>query len=219
MERKSLVIFMITALILVPVVGGEYTVSSLVLTVYEDGYVKVECELLPADYASQIEVSLFGEHYENLFVENEDGNPLNFRLDNGSLLMYSEDAQVIRVSYYTPDLTSKDGIVWTLKVSSESPFTVVLPENYIVVDRSDIPLEIAGNFITMPPGNQSVSYTLQYTGTSEENSPNYLPIALFVGVAAVGGIAAYLLKGEAAGEWKDPSSRARSSRRSLRDSS
>ncbi|ACJ16063.1 hypothetical membrane protein, conserved [Thermococcus onnurineus NA1] len=204
MERKSLVIFMITALILVPVVSGEYTVSSLVLTVYEDGYVKVEYELLPADYASQIEVSLFGEHYENLFVENENGNPLNFRLDNGNLLIYSEDAQVVRVSYYTPDLTSKDGIVWTLKVSSESPFTVVLPENCIVVDLSDIPLEIAGNSITMPPGNQSVSYTLQYTGTSEENSSNYLLIALFVGVAVIGGIAVYLLRRKGSGGMERP---------------
>ncbi|NJE46558.1 winged helix-turn-helix transcriptional regulator [Thermococcus sp. GR7] len=204
MERKSLVIFMITALILVPVVSGEYTVSSLVLTVYEDGYVKVEYELLPADYASQIEVSLFGEHYENLFVENENGNPLNFRLDNGNLLIYSEDAQVVRVSYYTPDLTSKDGIVWTLKVSSESPFTVVLPENCIVVDLSDIPLEIAGNSITMPLGNQSVSYTLQYTGTSEENSSNYLLIALFVGVVVIGGIAAYLLRRRGSGGMERP---------------
>ncbi|NJE42216.1 helix-turn-helix domain-containing protein [Thermococcus sp. GR6] len=204
MERKSLVMFIITALILVPVVSGEYTVSSLVLTVYKDGYVKVECEILPSDYAAQIEVSLLGEHYENLFVEDENGNPLNFRLDNGSLLIYSEDAQVVKVSYYTPDLTSKDGIVWTLKVSSESPFTVVLPENSIVVDLSDIPLEIAGDSITMPSGNQSVSYTIQYTGTSERNSSNYLLIALLVGAATVGSIVAYLIKGRGSGRVERP---------------
>ncbi|WP_234394362.1 helix-turn-helix transcriptional regulator [Thermococcus piezophilus] len=84
--------------------------------------------------------------------------------------MYPEDAQVVRVSYYTPDLTSKDGIVWTLKVSSESPFTVVLPENYIVVDLSDIPLEINGNSIVMPAGNQTVSYVLEYLPVGTETA-------------------------------------------------
>ncbi|WP_335755201.1 helix-turn-helix transcriptional regulator [Thermococcus pacificus] len=67
----------------------------------------------------------------------------------------------MNVTYYTPDLTSKEGIVWTLSVSSNESFTVVLPESAIVVDLSDIPLEIAGNSITMPPGNQSISYTLE----------------------------------------------------------
>ncbi len=51
--------------------------------------------------------------------------------------------------------------MWTLNVSTGDSFTVVLPENAIVVDLSDVPpLEIAGNSITMPPGNQSISYTL-----------------------------------------------------------
>ncbi len=165
MNSRAIAVFILTLIFLIPWVSG-YTVSSLVLTVYSDGYVKVTSEIVPEDYESQIQIPLLGQHAENVIVEDDSGNPLNFRVENGSILVYTEGADVVNVSYYTPDLTSKEGIVWTLNVSSGNPFTVVLPENAIVVDLSDIPLEIAGNSITMPPGNQSISYTLEGRTTS-----------------------------------------------------
>ncbi|WP_258084515.1 helix-turn-helix transcriptional regulator [Thermococcus thermotolerans] len=189
MRLKWVPILMMITLILLPGVSS-YTVSSLVLTVYNDGYVKVEYEILPAEYSSQIELPLLGNHYENVIVEDGNGNPLNFRLENGSLLIYSGEADLVRVSYYTPDLTVKQGMVWTLNIATNNSFTVVLPENAIVVDLSDIPLEIAGNSITMPPGNQSVSYTLSGRGTDNgggTGSSEYLPI--LVGLGVVGGLA------------------------------
>ncbi|ASA77402.1 helix-turn-helix domain-containing protein [Thermococcus sp. 5-4] len=189
MRLRQVAVFLVATLILLPWVSA-YTVSSLVLTVYDDGYVKVEYELLPAEYSSQIELPLIGDHYENVIVEDEDGNPLNFRLENGSLLIYSGDAEVVKVSYYTPDLTAKEGMVWTLHVATNDSFTVVLPENAIVVDLSDIPLEIAGNSITMPPGNQSVSYTLNGRGVGGESGAGSLSyLALLGGLAVVGGSA------------------------------
>ena len=165
---KGLKLVGILLLVLLPVAHlvSAYTVSSLVLTVYGDGYVGVSYEILPDDYTSQITLPLLGSHYENVIVEDENGNPLNYQLENGTLLIYTGGAELVNVSYYTPDLTSKEGIVWTLSVSSSEPFTVVLPESAIVVDLSDIPLEIAGNSITMPPGNQSISYTLEGRTTS-----------------------------------------------------
>ena len=166
MKGLKLVGILLLALLPVAHLVSAYTVSSLVLTVYGDGYVGVSYEILPDDYTSQITLPLLGSHYENVIVEDENGNPLNYQLENGTLLIYTGDAELVNVSYYTPDLTSKEGIVWTLSVSSEDPFTVVLPENAIVVDLSDIPLEIAGNSITMPPGNQSISYTLGGRTTS-----------------------------------------------------
>ncbi|QDA31273.1 winged helix-turn-helix transcriptional regulator [Thermococcus indicus] len=200
MRPKWIPILMMITLILLPGVSS-YTVSSLVLTVYNDGYVKVEYELLPAEYSSQIELPLLGNHYENVIVEDGSGNPLNFRLENGSLLIYSGDAEVVRVSYYTPDLTVKQGMVWTLNVATNDSFTVVLPENAIVVDLSDIPLEIAGNSITMPPGNQSVSYTLNGRGAEGGNgtgSSEYLPI--LAGLGVVGGLAYALWRRKGGGK-------------------
>ncbi len=159
-------------------VSAQYGVSSMVLHVYEDGYVRVDLSIVPDNYTSQVEVPLLGEHVENVIVTDEGGNPLDFSEEHGKLVIYTGMSRLVNVSYYTPDLTSKAGIVWTLNVSSEVPFTVMLPQNAVVVDLSDIPEEIAGNSITMPPGNQSISYTITGIGTSpqapgeSEGSPN-----------------------------------------------
>ncbi|AEK72338.1 membrane protein, conserved [Thermococcus sp. 4557] len=200
MRLRQVAVFLMATLILLPWVSA-YTVSSLVLTVYDDGYVKVEYELLPAEYSSQIELPLLGDHYENVIVEDEDGNPLNFLLENGSLLIYSGDAGIVKVSYYTPDLTAKEGMVWTLHVATNDSFTVVLPENAIVVDLSDIPLEIAGNSITMPPGNQSVSYTLNGRGAGgESGAGSLLYLALLGGLVVIGGFAYVLWRRKKGGK-------------------
>ncbi len=183
MNIKAIGLLVITLVALIPWVSG-YTVSSLVLTVYSDGYVKVNYEVMPGDYESQIQLPLLGQHSEDFVVEDGNGNPLDFRVENGSLLIYTGDATLVNIYYYTPDLTSKEGIVWTLHVQANTSFTVILPEKSIVVDLSDIPLEIAGNSITMPPGNQSISYTLEERATSggERSAPvNASPILLVVG--------------------------------------
>ncbi len=182
--RKIMTLIIITLLI-IPLVSAEFTVSELELTIYRDGYVKVSYQIIPSDYAVQISVPLLGENYENLIVEDENGNPLNFEISGNSVVIYVDDAQLIKLSYYTPDLTSKHGLVWTLNVSSPYPFKIVLPQNAIVVDLSDIPLSISANIISMPPGNQSISYTLGYgVEKASQNWVYYLIISVLI-VSAV----------------------------------
>ncbi|WP_457753063.1 helix-turn-helix transcriptional regulator [Thermococcus sp.] len=178
--RKIMTLITITLLI-IPLVSAEFTVSELELTIYRDGYVEVSYQIIPSDYAVQISVPLLGENYENLIVEDENGNPLNFEISANSVVIYVDDAQLIKLSYYTPDLTSKHGLVWTLNVSSPYPFKIVLPQNAIVVDLSDIPLSISANIISMPPGNQSISYTLGYgVEKASQNWVYYLIISVLV---------------------------------------
>ncbi len=55
--RVKVALILLITLVLLPGGVSPYTVSSLVLTVYDDGYVKVEYELLPpSEYSSQIEL-------------------------------------------------------------------------------------------------------------------------------------------------------------------
>jgi uncharacterized membrane protein len=169
---KRLAFPVMVMVLLLGLVHAEYTASSVTLTVYPDGYVGVECDIVPPNYTSQISVPLLGSHVENLFVADENGDPLNFQDENGSLVVYIENGSLVNVSYVTPDLTSKKGLVWTLNVNLSVPFTVVLPKNAVVVDLSDIPVEIAGNSITMPPGNQSISYALTYPTTQSYTPGN-----------------------------------------------
>ncbi|WP_297063481.1 helix-turn-helix domain-containing protein [Thermococcus sp.] len=159
------------------------------LIVYEDGYVKVELSIIPDNRTVPIIVSI-PEHAQDVIVEDSEGNPIDFQTINGTLLIYPGSTELVRVSYYTPDLTSKNGIVWTLNFSSGVPFEVVLPENSMIVDLSDIPLRISGTSITMPPGNQSVSYIIENPPQVQNRQESPLKLVLGLGgvVLGAGGI-------------------------------
>ncbi|MDI3476112.1 MAG: hypothetical protein PWQ79_1756 [Thermococcaceae archaeon] len=186
MGKKISSLFLFIVLLTSFPASAEYY-SSITLTVYTDGYVEVQIDVVPDTYSPQLSIQLIGEHIEDLSVEDENGDPLNFRVEGNYLVLYPGDATLVKISYVTPDLTSKEGPLWTLNVSTNQPVTIVLPENSIVVDLSDIPLEITQNSITIPPGNQSISYIIEYSGSSdysdlegsEEKSSNQLPMMLF----------------------------------------
>ncbi len=206
---KKLVFPVLLMISLLGFVHAQYTASSVTLTVYPDGYVGVEYDIVPPNYTSQVSIPLLGTHVENLFVVDGEGNPLNFQRENGSVVVYIENSSLINVSYVTPDLTSKEGLVWTLRVNLSVPFTVVLPQNAVVVDLSDIPVEIAGNSITMPPGNQSISYALTYSTTQPYTPENVRGNSqrewmwVLLGLLVAGVTGAYLTFGRGKGSKKE----------------
>ncbi|WP_237705156.1 helix-turn-helix transcriptional regulator [Thermococcus zilligii] len=164
----SLFIMIIAGLLMVPVEGQ--TVSSLSLTVYEDGYVLVNETISTANYTVALDVPLLGQHAEGLVALDENGNLLPVEVNNGNVTIYFGDATLVKLSYYTPDLTSKEGAIWTVSLESPVPVTISLPSNAVIVDLSDIPLEIRGNTLLMPPGDVSVSYLIPI-GTTTTGSP------------------------------------------------
>lgn len=174
-------LFLLLTLTLSPVLAQE----AVKLEVYEDGYVKVEVSVVPPNGSAPVVVPLCCEHVQDLQVEDPSGNPLAFDVVNGSLFIEPDNASVIVISYYTPDLTSKRGILWSLNFSSAVPFTVVLPKGSIVVDLSAIPLRINGTSITLPPGNQSISYVIQNPPRERQNGS----FPYIVGALIAGGIA------------------------------
>ncbi|WP_367883735.1 hypothetical protein [Thermococcus peptonophilus] len=119
---------------------------------------------------------LLGNHVENIIAEDENGTPpLNYQVFGDGILVYVNNAGVVNVSYYTPDLTSKEGLVWTLNISVDEPFTVILPENAVIVDLSDIPLDISGDEITMPPPETRAFLTSLSLTKKRPVAPESLP--------------------------------------------
>ncbi|AHL22152.1 helix-turn-helix transcriptional regulator [Thermococcus nautili] len=185
MRRLRCTALVFALLLLASPVLAQETVK---LFVYEDGYVKVEISIVPDNYTEPLIVPVT-EHAQDIIVEDSRGNPIDFQETNGSLLIYPGSAELVRISYYTPDLTSKRGIVWTVNFSSEVPFEVVLPDGAVIVDLSDIPLRINGTSITMPPGNQSVSYIIENPPTGKNQKSGALEVLLaFGGAVLVGGV-------------------------------
>lgn len=168
----GVIILMVTLLMGLPV--SAQSVVSLSLTVYEDGYVLVNETISTANYSVVLDVPLLGQHVEGLLALDENRDVLPAEINGSNVTVYFGNASLIRLSYYTPDLTSKEGAIWTVSLQSPIPVEIILPKEGVIVDLSDIPLEIRGNIIVMPAGNVSVSYiipiqTSTITTTSSSN--------------------------------------------------
>jgi len=163
MKVRTIVIVMLL-LLMAGAVGAQYTTESLILTVYSDGYVKIDQYITPENYVVSITVPFLAKDVIGLAVLDDSGNPLPYKVNGSTVIIYFENTTRIHIQYYTPDLTSKNGAIWTLRINwNATPFKVIFPKNAVIVDLSDIPLKISGATLTMPPGNQTISYVIQYS--------------------------------------------------------
>ncbi|WP_048148071.1 helix-turn-helix transcriptional regulator [Palaeococcus ferrophilus] len=184
--RAKLVAVVIVLLSLIPVVAGQYAIESLELTVYTDGYVRVAQTVQPENYTVSVSIPLLTPNVEGLTVVDEIGNPVPYEVNGSRLIVYFENATPLRITYYTPDLTAKNGSIWGVHFSSDVAVRVTFPESAVIVDLTDIPLEINGNSLLMPPGNQSISYVIKYRtdGAKTVSSPTSSPVGGPVGTSS-----------------------------------
>ena len=158
--RKILAILLITG-ILIPLVRAQGTLKSIDIDVYDGGYVRVTEVFLPPNFTAIVEIPLLTDDVAIIEVKNPEGEPLPFEQNGSVVVVYlTENLSPINVTYFTAALTFKRGDVWTLNFESPVPVKINFPPDAVIVDLSDVPLSISRNSITMPPGNQSVSYTL-----------------------------------------------------------
>ena len=175
--KTTLISIALLLLITAGLVGAQYTNEALTLTVYPDGYVKVDQYIKPENYVVSVTVPLLAKDVNGLAVLADDGNPLPYEVNGSKVTVYFENVSRIHIMYYTPDLTYKEGAIWTLKISwNSTPLKIIFPKNAVIVDLSDIPLEISGDTLTMPPGNQTISYVIQYSSPGPtETTTSTLP--------------------------------------------
>ncbi|WP_457751777.1 helix-turn-helix transcriptional regulator [Thermococcus sp.] len=176
MKAKAIAIALLL-LFIAGMVSAQYTNESLTLTVYSDGYVKVDQYIKPENYVVSVTVPLLAKDVTGLTILDDNGNPLPYKVNGSKVTVYFENVTRIHIRYYTPDLTSKNGAIWTLKINwNSTPLKIIFPKNAVIIDLSDIPLEISGDTLTMPPGNQTISYVIQYSSPEPtETTTSTLP--------------------------------------------
>ncbi len=151
----NLKIFFFLIFFMIPFLNGEETLE-LSVTVYRDGYCHIS-QILCVDEDTIIGIPTFGENLENILVTGGK-EILDYNICGNEISIDTENNTQITIGYDTPDLTSKEGILWTLEISSSLEFTVIFPEGITVVDLNNIPLEISENKIKISEGDQRISY-------------------------------------------------------------
>lgn len=151
--------------------------ESLTLTTYLDGFVLVNHELTLNQTFPSVNVTLLGEAYEEILVVDEQNLPLEYALVNGEAVIYSLNASQIKISYSTPDLTSKTGKYWTLSAQVPTSTRTILPENASIISLNNVP-EIIESFdnrvsIVMPKGIIEITYITEHSfhQQTQDNTP------------------------------------------------
>jgi hypothetical protein len=149
-----------------------YTIDSLVITLMSDGQSKVQYDISVDPRNQETNVKLFGQT-RNLTAQDLSSNSIETSLseDPHNVTLISLGATNVRIQYDTPDLTQKNGRVWSFSLNSPSRFSVILPVNSIVTDwgeQNPILIKRAGeqNLITFDAGNVQLSYMTEFPSSN-----------------------------------------------------
>jgi len=163
--------------------NGPVVSESLTLTIYLDGFVLVNHGLELNQTFPSVNVTLFGEAYEEVLVVDEQNLPLDFTLVNDEAIIHSLGASQIKIAYFTPDLTSKTGKYWTLSAEVSTNVTVVLPEDTSIISLNNVPELIESSngqvSLVMPSGIIEITYIPKHSLSQQtQNNEKWLLMAI-----------------------------------------
>jgi len=162
-NKLTLFLIMLMASQITPILA-EISPQELSITVQGDGVTRLDY-LFQAEITSlQTNISLLGEIYEDLFIVNEDGLPLEYVEALDGLTVYSLGSTLVNITYLSAELTGKIGVIWSLDLVLPISSEIILPVGSTIINLNTIPLEIdtldEKTVLVMPAGMIEIEYTV-----------------------------------------------------------
>ena len=147
------------------------TPTELSLFLYADGIAQIDYELETDPILARVNITLIGTTYENLIVKDSEGVLLDYRIFGGYVTADILGSDTVNLDYYTPDLTSKIGSLWSLSFVAPINSNLQLPRGATIISLSPAPISIRTveerASLTMPAGSVTISYMLGVVGTKD----------------------------------------------------
>jgi uncharacterized membrane protein len=206
MARVPLAVFVLILLAMsVPLQHSFGSNRTLDLFLFPDGSTHVTYSLESDPFLPDSQVSLYGNSFENLVVEDENGFPLTTQSEKNILQVETLGSSNILINYDTYSLISKNGKIWSFEIDSSVEFNVVMPKNSVIVGMSTFPIDMSVDAdrtnILLPSGVAEITYFLAVAESSQvlpseetpvpegDNSVIYLVSGAAVAIAAISAIA------------------------------
>ena len=172
MARVPLAVFVLILLAMsVPLQHSFGSNRTLDLFLFPDGSTHVTYSLESDPFLPDTEVSLYGDSFENLVVEDENGFPLTVQSENNILQVETLGSSNILINYDTYSLISKDGKIWSFEIDSPVEFNVIMPQNSVIVGMSTFPIDMDVDSdrtkILLPSGIAEITYFLAVAESSQ----------------------------------------------------
>jgi hypothetical protein len=147
----------------------QYTIDSIVITLMSDGQSKVQYDISVDPRRQETNVGLFGQT-KNLTAWDVSGNKSIETIvaeDLNNVTLVSLGVTNVKIQYNTPDLTQKNGRIWTFSFGSPTRFSVIPPPNSVITDwgkQNPILIKRVGeqNLITFDAGNIQLKYMTEF---------------------------------------------------------
>jgi alpha-galactosidase len=89
--------------------------------------------------SSYFELSLFGSSIDNFVAIGKNNSLLSGDIIDDVVTVDTLDSSTITVNYNIHDLISKEGRVWTFSFNSPSNYSLLMPENSVIVGMDVLP--------------------------------------------------------------------------------
>ena len=172
MARVPLAVFVLILLAMsVPLQQSFGSNRTLDLFLFPDGSTHVTYSLESDPFLPDTKVSLYGDSFENLVVEDENGFPLTAQSENNTLEVETLGSSNILINYDTYSLISKDGKIWSFEIDSPVEFNVIMPQNSVIVGMSTFPIDMDVTSdrtkLLLPRGMAEITYFLAVAESSQ----------------------------------------------------
>jgi uncharacterized membrane protein len=173
---------------------------TLDLTIQSDGSTHISSQI-DVD-SSNLELDLFGSSIDNFIATGENGSLLSGDIINDKVTVDTLGSSSITVDYDIHDLVSKEGRVWTFSFDSQSNYSLLMPENSVIIGMSVLPnnMEQLGDQIKLElfSGPAQIDYIFGITpDLPTTNQPEYtldfMTAGLIIGPIIAASIGAAIL--------------------------
>ena len=194
MVKTSLLIAsMIIVAALIPIQSSFSSPRDLDLIIYPDGSTHISAEIDIDPFLTDYELNLFGSTIDNLVVVGNNEFLLDTDIIDNYVLIQTFGSSVISIEYDIHDLVSKQSKLWTFSLDSPSNFTLLLPQNSVIVGMNNLPINMEiindQNKLTLPSGKTEIDYLFSNTISNPIPDPktetNYFSYAIIGGVLII----------------------------------
>ena len=179
-KTPLLITGLIVIALTIPIQTSFSSTRTLDLTLYSDGSAHVSSQLDAPTLEPDFEISLFGPSIDNFVAVDENGLYLTTsNITDGKATVDTFGASSITIDYDIHDLISKEGRVWTFSFDSPINYSLLMPENSIIVGIIPPPMNIDfendQTRLELSNGLYEINYIFNPTNPPTTNPPTTNP--------------------------------------------
>ena len=163
MVRVPLIVAgLLVVAVAMPIQNSFGLTRSLDLIIYPDGSTHITSEFEVDSQQPDFEVDLFGTTIDNFVAIGENGFLLESQIFENKATIETLGVSSVSVEYDIHDLVSKEGRVWSFVIDAPIDYSLLMPENTVIVGMSNLPISMEifedQPKLQLPEGSAQIDY-------------------------------------------------------------